>query len=93
VTAHRTPALFVASTAISLVVTVATTMVTLVTMVTMIDMVAVAALEMVPALVAMIEVSPAAALAGELASSVSVVLLPLVLIQPSSFESSAPQPT
>ena len=68
-------------------------MVTLVTMVTMIDMVAVAALEMVPALVAMIEVSPAAALAGELASSVSVVLLPLVLIQPSSFESSAPQPT
>ena len=74
VTAHRTPALFVASTAISSVVAVATTMVTLVTMVTMIEMVAVAALAMVAEVVVTIEVSPAAAVPGEVAGPVSVVV-------------------
>lgn len=55
-------------------------MVTLVTMVTMIEMVAVAALAMVAEVVVTIEVSPAAAVAGEVAGPVSVVVG-----QPSSY--------
>ena len=55
-------------------------MVTLVTMVTMIEMVAVAALAMVAEVVVTIEVSPAAAVPGEVAGPVSVVVG-----QPSSY--------